>query len=340
MELDDWLTIGDDSWKDGNFVKGVKYNPASGLWDASLSVNESIFPIGSFQTKLAAAVAHDMEALRAYGLNAHEHVIFSYQLRTGEQCNHGKMKKIFDARCLRTNMSFVVDIAPSDSAEGYVPVTCKKPVLQSDRFVSSMVFSHGIPPPKIDISRRWMDRVSSSFALSAAFTYEVTFPTQQSLGINLKVHGISYSAGSGGRILGCCIVVETINTKIASIILPGDILLKVNGASLLGSPKEGFDFDKVTQLISTAPSPRTIKILRPAGISPNFCISPAEIFLLHAEDKCTARFTVPDTATVGAGNTGVTTSAAADAVTVVISDQQARTPTYSTKFSSELQSTF
>ena len=137
-----------------------------------------------------------------------------------------------------------------------------------------------------------IDRVNSLYSSPVSFVYEITFHSQ-TLGLNLCQHeilGPSYST----HIIQCCAVIDA-SGIISNTVQPGDIILKINDTNLLAKENEEFDFENITQIITTTSNPRTLKIFRMAGRSYNLLPSYVEISLLLAETNVSAKFIVSGT---------------------------------------------
>lgn len=120
----------------------------------------------------------------------------------------------------------------------------------------------------------WAMRHSSVFVPTSGFCYDITFPHQQSLGLNLRPQHIMYGQVSGAMFLGCLAVVDA-SAFLSTIVCPGDLLLRVNDIELFASG-DVFDFDKMTRVITGAAVPRTVRFYRPSD-APLLC--PAELQL-------------------------------------------------------------
>lgn len=138
------------------------------------------------------------------------------------------------------------------------------------------------------IEQRWIDRINTTYHPPSSFTFEISFHNSNPLGLNLRPHFIPYS--SSCKLLGCCVILEVI-PALEPYIHPGDILLKLNDASLLGdSSSSSFNFDSTTKLISQTTSPRIIKFMRISGLAYNLLPSPAEVILLAQDANVYAKF--------------------------------------------------
>ena len=136
---------------------------------------------------------------------------------------------------------------------------------------------------------------------------------QSSLGLQLRPLLLTYSVAGGKRTLGCCVVIDASQSP-TQLVQAGDILVSVNGLSLIGSQSQageqrdnqkdssgGFSFDSSVKAISQAVAPRTIRFLRTAGLSVNQQLSPAEAMLLVADHHPIAKYTVEQSALTGGG---------------------------------------
>ena len=108
---------------------------------------------------------------------------------------------------------------------------------------------------KTDVNRKWQDRVGSAYMPTAAFTFDVTFPpTFTSLGLQLRPHLIPFSLTGGHRALSCCVVLDAQMCP-TSVVWPGDLLLSVNGTSLI---TEVLSLSLSLSLSRRAPRPRAV----------------------------------------------------------------------------------
>lgn len=283
---EEWQSIG--SWNTVADVRGVKFISGTEKWEASIVVDDKCFNLGLYETHLQAALAHDMEAFRAFGFSAHEHLNSKYDIRKSSQSFFFEVKDSFG-----TIISIDIRAVSSEGEEAiYFPLGPPQVKSPSFDMITPMVLSSGFPSAKAEFNRRWFERTSTSYLPSASFSYEITFQYQNSLGLNLKPYAINYSIGGGGRYIGCCVVMDALNAPIATIVQPGDILLKINESSLLMNQIEGFSFETITKIIAASTTPRTIRFMRPAGSSPNLFPSPIEIMLLHNEPHTSAKYNI------------------------------------------------
>ena len=238
-------------------------------WIAQLDFNDQCYKIGRYDNKLAAAAAYDMEALRAYGKDFPE-LNFKYEVL--ESLENGM--KLRDS----TGCDFFVDRV-SEAGE-YIPISVPAAPIYNPvggtygNYVNAPV-SEGAPPVCFAGSRTWYKRIVSAHTPSTSFCYEITFPHTNSLGLNLRPRCITYSSGGGQKYMGALVVVE-ITSLLSSIVYPGDILLCINGRSLVDFG-DSYEFDKCTSAITSSPAPRIVRFLRPVG--PTQPLSGAELSL-------------------------------------------------------------
>jgi hypothetical protein len=235
-------------------------------WRAQLEYNDQVFVIGDYKTRLDAATAYDMEAMRAYGIDQSK-LNFKYEVLESFQ----KGFKLKDG----SGREFFVDKVEK---EEYVPITVPTPVLCNPvgnygNYMST-ICSDGAPPRAV-VNRPWHKRIVSSYTPSASFCYEITFPHTNSLGLNLRPRCLSYSSGGGQKYMGALVVVE-ITSLLSSIVSPGDILIRINDKNLVDFG-ESYDFDKCTGVITSSSAPRLVRFLRPMG--PTQLLSAAELSL-------------------------------------------------------------
>lgn len=255
--------------------KAISYNPRNGKWVVEIMEKGKIICLGRFDSFKTAALVHDIDVLRKRNLeDDKEPLIESYE---EIQSSHGQYQ------CRDQNGTIFTVFSGSQRIE------TEKEFSQTESINSKLDTSLAMPVMRIDYKRRFVERAASLFTPSATFAYDITFPFQHALGLNLTPHFLQYSSQGGKRVLGCCIVVEALNAALNSLVLPGDILLKINDICLLGSSADGFNFDNVTKLIQNASVPRVIRFMRPAGSSVNLLPSPVEAQLL-AEGSPLARF--------------------------------------------------
>lgn len=300
---------------------GVKYEQKKGQYSSFLRMTRSrkINQIGLFFSEEQAAISHDMQALKTYGLLAHDMLNFSYEY--DEEYWNETSQKSLKLRLSGATVIIECDGEEEQEPKGPIPETTIEMSTSDlvavvpdvvnieaevvDSFLCSPPGTAAVLPGKSDVSRRWPERLVSSFYPTAAFAYEVTFMHQSSLGLQLRPLMLTYSVAGGKRTLGCCVVIDSSQSP-SPLVLAGDILVSVNGQSLIGpqplagsdqreSQREvsgGFSFDSSVKAISQASAPRTIRFLRTAGLSTNQQLSPAEASLLVSDHHPVAKYTV------------------------------------------------
>ena len=215
--------------------------------------------VGAYSSKQTAENACDIENFTANGPSA-LHLYSAYRVDS---------YSLNDSSFIITNMgsndSYVITskqstVAPAPSYYIHDSI--------ASHYVSADGFSWKYGP------KSWIQRQSSAFVQTCGFCYDITFPHQQSLGLNLRPQHIMYSEGSGAMFLGCLAVVDA-SAFLSTIVCPGDILLRVNDIELYASG-DVFDFDKMTRVITSAAVPRTVRFLRSSD-TPLLC--PAELEL-------------------------------------------------------------
>ncbi len=158
-------------------------------------------------------------------------------------------------------------------------------------FFTSSVYNHLLPSslqrihfpqaPPAEVSRPWSKRIFGSQVLAANFTFDITFPHQNSLGLNLKPHFITASQFCGNNMHFGALVVFDVTSFLSQLVFPGDLLIRVNDVNLCG-PSDSFDFDAATKSITNAKSPRVLRFFRPNG-SPSNSLCSAELKLALTE---------------------------------------------------------
>lgn len=257
-------------------VRGVYFKDAA--WHASATIRNKKCYIGSFSSSRAAAIARDMELLRCLGEDAAEELNFEYEIEKSTATE----LVVVDSRGAHINIMlqrdgdyFPVVREPSKKAE-------RREVLTAPIVVPSswpqLSYNH-IP---------WADRTQTASVISAAFSYEVEFPFQSSLGLNLKPHSIMYSQSGGGSFVGCLTVLDA-TQYLSTVIRPGDVLLRVNDKDLV-FPGHEFEFEKTTKIIMNASTPRVLRLMR--AHCPGEPPSPAEVLALARSQLPIAKFTI------------------------------------------------
>ena len=301
---------------------GVKYDTKSSQYLSYIKIRSTGHNqrIGLFFTEEQAAIAHDMQSLKTYGLLAGEDLNYGYSYEV-QQLSAAINKTIrlklsgviVNIECDKEEQQISIsqqDKAPELSLP--IPESVAETVVEAeavDSLICSPVGTAAVLPGKTDVNRRWPERLVSSFFPTAAFAYEVTFMQQSSLGLQLRPLLLTYSVGGGKRTLGCCVVIDASQSP-SQLVQAGDILVSVNGLSLIGAQPQsgdmkeasgGFSFDTSVKAISQAVAPRTIRFLRTAGLSVNQQLSPAEASLLVADSHPIAKFTVEQSVLTGGG---------------------------------------
>jgi hypothetical protein len=247
-------------------------------WVSTIRVDNKIVTIGSFPSAVAAALARDMELLRRYGEEAPD-LNFQYEIISCDE----KELVLSDSR----KVKITVERDSREGAELTGPTPLKlsqgresvnAPMLCPDSF-ANLIAANTMP---------WPERTQSAFSISTAFSYEISFPHQNSLGLNLKPLSLTYPLGSGSRTIGCLTIVDA-TPFLASVIMPGDILVRINSTEL-ALPGHLFDFEKATKAITSAEPPRVLRFIRPSG--PGIAPSIAETTAMLHESSPTARFQV------------------------------------------------
>ena len=309
-------------------LSGVKYDWKTGKYSSFLRLSKdgSICRLGQFTTEEQAAVAHDMHAIKIYGLLADEMLNFQYQYES--DANLETSKRIIRLKLSGTVVSIECDdevekdtsaARSGQIAENPLTISTDSSVVIGsaeaeavDSLLCSPPGTAAILPGKADVNRRWPERLTSSFYPTAAFAYEVTFTHQSSLGLQLRPLMLTYSLAGGKRTLGCCVVIDA-SLSPSPQVQAGDILVSVNGQSLIGAQPQasseqresqrdssgGFSFDASVKAISQAAAPRTIRFLRTAGLSVNQQLSPAEASLLVYDHHPVAKYTVEQSSVPG-----------------------------------------
>mmetsp|Transcript_9726 Transcript_9726/g.14658 ORF Transcript_9726/g.14658 Transcript_9726/m.14658 type:complete len:828 (+) Transcript_9726:64-2547(+) len=253
--------IGNISHSTNHSLRGVSRNGVA--WIARIECNGREFVIGEFEDRDDAAYAYDMESIRAHGTDSE--LNFSYEVME-ESSEYIKVKD-------RHGLQTYVDIVPDK--QSYLPL--RAPPVQISRgafdILKSSPLSTDGAPPRASITRAWNKRIQSSYTPSSSFCYEITFPHQNSLGLNLKPRSIYYSCGGGTKHMGALVVVDA-TSLLSTIVYPGDIILRINDMNLTDIG-ESFSFDTCTSRITSTKPPRCVRFLRPLG--PYHTLSAAEL---------------------------------------------------------------
>jgi hypothetical protein len=239
------------------------------LWESTLSLNQKSYRLGFFQSMEMAAFVSDIENFRANGIKANN---LNREYKIVEHSSD------YVKVCTSDGIEFVVNVC-TDSSEYQSAAPPKQKALHNPSMNIVSSYGDGTPsfPP---LYNSWHRDVASYQTVSTAFTYDITFPHQNSLGLNLKPYYVSYSSGGLHKTIGCLLVIDA-TPFLASIIAPGDLIIRINNISL-PLPCDVFDFDAATRAITSAKAPRTIRFLRPYGVTR--LISPAEIMLFMSND--------------------------------------------------------
>lgn len=157
---------------------------------------------------------------------------------------------------------------------------------------------------KDNLKLRWVERITSSHLPSANFIFEVTFSDVEAMQFEIVARNINYSEDSDDFME--CFAVSEVMPFFSNVIYPGDILLRVNGQSLLRKSVNGEFIDPqkssscleniVTAATTSAnanpPSGVTIRFMRTGSTSLNFTPSPAELNLFQVDKHIAAKFNV------------------------------------------------
>ena len=187
-------------------------------WVVTLHVHDKEHHVGIFWDVKHAALAYDMEALRAFGRNA-TNLNFKYQILN--DVGNGNKLKLLD----RHGLTLVVDVFsdPTDYTAVTVDPCARKKSTLSVRDGQAVV---GRGAPQLpDSTDAWDKRSSTLYTPTASFCYDITFPHTKSLGLNLKPNYIHYSPQSDNYI-GILVVVEAM-TLLSSLVYPGEITFKL-----------------------------------------------------------------------------------------------------------------
>lgn len=254
---------------------GVYFKSAE--WHASAKIRNKKCYIGAYKTARAAAVARDMELLRCCGEEAAADLNFEYEIVNSTSTE----LTVLDGFGTTISISLATD-------QDWSPI---EPPSSKDTHREVMTASIILPKtwPLLSCNYMpWAERTQMASAVAAAFSYEIKFPFQSSLGLNLKPHSMMYSQAGGKSFVGCLTVVD-VTPSLATVIRPGDILLRVNDTDLV-LPGHKFDFEGATRAITTATTPRVLRLMRP--YCPSILPSPAEMFSLTRVHPPIAKFHV------------------------------------------------
>lgn len=242
--------------------KGVKAFGGS-YWIATVTVDGREYNLGKYISMDEAAIAYDMEILRAYGIDEN-YLNFSYKIIEKDENNR---LKLLDSR----GVEFVVDVCPD--LQSYEPSSPPELRMYEPAPIPSIPLLSEGAPPRSSLIRPWLTRVTTSYTPGTSFCYEITFPEQNPLGLSLKPKSIYYSSYGMNKYMGT-LVVEESQTLLSTIVYPGDILLRINQTNLTNFGDD-FDFEAATNIISSINGPRIVRFLRPLG--PDHTLSPAEV---------------------------------------------------------------
>jgi hypothetical protein len=163
---------------------------------------------------------------------------------------------------------------------------------------------------KDNLKLRWVERISSSHLPSANFIFEVTFPEVDAMRFEAVPRSIFYSEDSDDFME--CYIVKDVMPFFANVIYPGDILLRVNGQSLLRKSvngefidpqKSSSCFENIASAAQTSANATpsfgvTIRFMRTGSTSLNFTPSPAELNLFQVDKHIAAKFSIVKVAPV------------------------------------------
>lgn len=168
---------------------------------------------------------------------------------------------------------------------------------------------------KDNLKLRWVERITSSHLPSANFIFEVTFSDVEAMKFEIVARNINYSEDSDDFME--CFAVSEVMPFFSNVIYPGDILLRVNGQSLLRKSVNGEFIDPqkssscleniitaaTTSANASPPSGVTIRFMRTGSTSLNFTPSPAELNLFQVDKHIAAKFNVVKVTPQGAPHT-------------------------------------
>lgn len=157
---------------------------------------------------------------------------------------------------------------------------------------------------KDNLKLRWLERLAAAHLPSANFIFEITFPDVDSMRFVAIPRSIHYAEDSDEFME--CYVVQNVMPFFSNVLYSGDILLRVNGQSLLRKSLNGEFIDPQkssscfeniataaqSSLAATPPSGVTIRFMRSGSASLNFTPSPAELNLLQVDKHIAAKLLV------------------------------------------------
>ncbi len=243
------------------------------LWHATVRKDGKQIDLGEFASAKAAALVRDIELLKIFGDSA-EDLNFAYEIISSTST---ELK-------LLTEDGVVLNVMREEGVE--TPVRIKEHS-RREVITASLVMPANFPIASPNLLP-WVDRTQISSTILSAFCYEISFPFQTSLGLNLKPHSIMFPNAAGHQFLGCLTIVDVIQF-LSAIIHPGDILLRINDTNLINYG-HAFDFEATTRAITTASTPRVLRLMRP--FCPAIMPSAVEIIQLAKEINPTAKFHV------------------------------------------------
>ena len=270
--------------------------------------------IGNYGSARQAAIAHDMEALSAYGPNIEANNLnFAYILSPDPEAVGQSMPPTGSSAlgyaedtepltsASMTNMTSMV-VTCKDSSVGvegttvlvcgspdvYEPVLAPRPLpvhaqiatasTENGIATSSQVQVHCNAPPPADPAKPLVERLNTVCHPSTSYVFDVHFPSQASLGINLAPHHVVGGSSLVGPGLGAAAVEGVIIPALPSAVRRGDVLVSVNNTPLFG-PADKWTLADCTQPVTSTKPPRVVRFIRPTGSGVNSVLSPVELQL-------------------------------------------------------------
>jgi len=265
-----------------------------------------------------AALAADMESLSVFGRKIHSDMLnFQYNIedesvlesdvvrKTGTSSEFGSdygydedlagapkwkdqdiVTEILRVTRKSDGLKFVVTVF--NRSEDFFPMTAarmRQPKYEAKSFFLPILPNFALGPGP-DPGKPWVQKTHTLSDAHINFTYDITFPEPGSLGLTLHPHCVR-SMGPG---MGCISIVDA-SSLIKSIVRVGDILLSVNGISLVNEQSE-FDYAACTRSVATAPAPRTLRFLRIGCTSSVQQLSPIELRLATKLEQPAASYTL------------------------------------------------
>lgn len=238
---------------------GVSFNDESGKW---VAIDNNGDDIGEFASREGALIARDLEIIRKVcdiellnqELNRPYTIFYDSELPLQNIQLRESLQYLKDSQGRRISLSNLPEIPISENRSEILDFSASEFVASINSSGNQMIAQY----QNVHRLKRWSDRITSSYLPPAIFTYDITFYGTGAIGLNLKSSTVG--ADKINPTVDCCIVLDCVHT-LSHVVSPNDILLSLNNVSLV-QPSNLFDFDKITQLITTIPAPRVLRFIR------------------------------------------------------------------------------